>query len=52
MGSPVNSAGNEGSPYVSPDGLYLFFNSNREAQYGRNPYWVDAQVIEGLRPVN
>lgn len=52
MGSPVNSTSNEGNPYVSPDGLYLFFNSERQAQYGRNPYWVDAGVIEVLRPGN
>lgn len=50
MGEPVNSSASEGSPYVSPDGLYLFFLSDREPQYGRNPYWVDAQVVENLRP--
>ncbi|UCE17281.1 MAG: PD40 domain-containing protein [Gemmatimonadota bacterium] len=52
MGEPVNSSASEGSPYVSPDGLYFFFLSNREPQYGRNPYWVSAQVIENLRPDN
>ena len=50
MGETVNSSASEGSPYVSSDGLYLFFLSNRDPQYGRNPYWVDAQVIEDLRP--
>ncbi|MFC1639903.1 hypothetical protein ACFL3B_03970 [Gemmatimonadota bacterium] len=50
LGSSVNSSRNEGGPYVSPDGLYLFFNSNRAQQADRNPYWVDAQVIEALRP--
>jgi hypothetical protein len=37
---------------VSPDGLYLFFNSDRSANHERDPYWVDAQVIELLRPGN
>jgi hypothetical protein len=50
MGERVNSPALEGSPYVSPDGLYLFFLSDREQQFDRNPYWVSAQVIEDLRP--
>jgi hypothetical protein len=48
MGEPVNSSGSEGSPFVSADGLYLFFNSDRIQQFDRNPYWVDAQVIYNL----
>ena len=49
MGEPVNSSAFEGAPYVSPDGLYLFFNSDRHQQWDTNPYWVSAQVIEDLR---
>ena len=48
MGEPVNSSASENSPFVSADGLYLFFNSDRIQQYVRNPYWVDAQVIYNL----
>ena len=48
MGEPVNSSAGEDSPFVSADGLYLFFNSDRHQQYDRNPYWVDAQVIYNL----
>jgi len=48
MGEPVNSGASENSPFVSADGLYLFFNSDRHQQYDRNPYWVDAQVIYNL----
>jgi hypothetical protein len=37
---------------VTPDGKYLFFTSNRpkEGQQTGNIYWVDARVIEELRP--
>jgi hypothetical protein len=48
MGEPVNSSAGEDSPFVSADGLYLFFNSDRHQQYDYNPYWVDAQVIYDL----
>jgi Tol biopolymer transport system component len=48
MGEPVNSSAWEGSPFVSADGLYLFFNSDRHQQYDHNPYWVNAQVIYDL----
>jgi hypothetical protein len=48
MGEPVNTSASESSPFVSVDGLYLFFNSDRIQQYDRNPYWVDAQIIYNL----
>ena len=48
MGEPVNSSANDSNPFVSADGLYLFFNSDRIQQYDRNPYWVDAQFIYNL----
>ena len=48
MGESVNSSASEGSPFVSADCLYLFFNSDRIQQYDRNPYWVDAQVLYNL----
>lgn len=51
MGEEVNSSSYEVRPYVTPDGKYLFFTSNRpkEGQAG-NIYWVDARIIEELMP--
>ncbi len=50
LGEGVNSPGFEARPYVTPDGKYLFFTSNREeSQGGEGIYWVDAKVIESLR---
>ena len=51
MGEGINSASYEFRPYVTPDGKYLFFTSNRpqEEQTG-NIYWADAQIIEELKP--
>jgi hypothetical protein len=51
LGEGVNSAGFEARPYVTPDGKYLFFTSNREeSKGGEGIYWVDARVIDQLRP--
>ena len=73
LGQPINRPGGMGySPYVSPDGKYLFFMSVRprtdlistervtrarllglwdEPGNGlADTYWVDAKVIESLRP--
>jgi Tol biopolymer transport system component len=51
LGEGVNSAGFEARPYVTPDGKYLFFTSNREEnEGGEGIYWVDAKVIDQLRP--
>jgi hypothetical protein len=58
LGARVNSEWKDEAPYVSADGRYLFFNSNRPSiLHGRpvpdgpgNMYWVDASVIEQLRP--
>lgn len=47
----MNSTGFEARPYVTPDGQYLFFTSNREeSEGGEGIYWVDAKVINQLRP--
>ena len=43
LGLPVNTEANEICPIVSPDGRYLFFNSEADN------YWVDAAVIEEVR---
>lgn len=44
MGGSVNSAGYDFCAMLSPDGKYLFFTSRNDI------YWVDAKLIEGLRP--
>jgi len=57
MGPGVNSAYKDEYPFVTPDGKYLFFNSNRPSPYNPkaitdgpgNIYWVDAGIIERLR---
>jgi len=51
LGEPVNSSSNEGSPYVSPDGRFFFFLSDRRLQYDWNPYWVDSRfVLDDIDP--
>ncbi|GAB5399281.1 MAG: hypothetical protein Aureis2KO_08660 [Aureisphaera sp.] len=44
MGPSINTIHHELCPYVTLDGRYLFYTSNQDI------YWVDAQVIEDLRP--
>jgi hypothetical protein len=58
MGSRINSPAKDEYPYVTPDGKYLFFNSNRVSSLNEfripegpgNIYWVDARIIDELRP--
>jgi len=51
MGEGINSAQYEFRPYVTPDGKYLFFTSNRPNEgHTGNIFWVDAGVIEDLKP--
>ena len=47
LGQPVSSEAHEICPIVSPDGRYLFFNSNRAGD--DDNYWVEASFIEDLR---
>ncbi len=49
MGDGVNSKAFETTPVVSPDGKHLFFVSQRNKGMG-NAYWVDARIIEELKP--
>lgn len=57
MGPTVNSVAKDEYPFVSPDGNYLFFNSNRPSALNErtipdgpgNIYWVDSHIIEVLR---
>lgn len=59
MGSKINNDANERFPNVTPDGTYLFFNSTRKIRGARpdepgngagDVYWIDAKIIEQLRP--
>ena len=47
LGDEINNGGSS-SPFASPDGKYLFFNSGRNGNY--DIYWVSAKTIEDLRP--
>ena len=48
MGNQFNSPGSENRPYVSNDGKYLFYTSTRKGN--RDIWWVDAKIIDELRP--
>ncbi|MCF6434607.1 hypothetical protein [Pseudoalteromonas sp. MMG022] len=56
LGDSINTAGMEAGAYVSPDGKYLFFNRHvlkdgeTQSSTDGDIYWVDAAVIERLRP--
>lgn len=55
LGSKVNTAAEEGGAQLTPDGKYLFFNRMVPSQIdGGEPqsdlFWVDARIIEELRP--
>ena len=57
MGDTINTAACEQRPKVSPDGKYLFFwrgdkkvKKDGTSYWEGNPYWMDAKVIETLRP--
>jgi len=57
MGSIINTESQESSPYVTYDGKYLFFTRGEwivkkdgSRDYVGKRYWVDAKVIESLRP--
>lgn len=43
MGEPINDPGHQLCPFVSYDGKYFFFTSNRDI------YWVSAKVLDQYR---
>jgi hypothetical protein len=57
MGPGINTAAKEAFPFVTFDGKYLFFMSNRISKLNETPipdgagnvYWVDAGIIEDFR---
>ncbi len=48
MGDKLNSKKSQNRPYVTPDGKYLFFTSDRTGN--REIYWVDAKIINTFKP--
>jgi len=55
LGDKVNTAASEAGACVTPDGKYLFFNrsmgyTNSVKYEDVDIFWVDAQIIETLRP--
>ena len=57
MGSAINTEHLESSPSVTHDGKYLFFTRGEweikedgSRNYVGKSYWVDAQIIDNLRP--
>ena len=49
LGDKINTAGPDTGGVVSPDGKYFFFNRKISSQ-DSDVYWVDARIIENLRP--
>ena len=47
LGGVVNSAANEQAPTISPDGLSLYFLSNREGGHGGNDIWISRRDCDG-----
>ena len=52
LGDKINTEAWEAAASVTPDGKYLFFNRNMGTDNYENVdiFWVDAQIIETLRP--
>lgn len=57
MGDKINTSMQESSPKITPDGKYLFFSRGEwqvkedgTSNWVGHPYWVDAKIIENLRP--
>ncbi|WP_200831869.1 serine hydrolase [Aquimarina sp. AU474] len=52
LGDKINTEAWEAAATVTPDGKYLFFNRNMDSGDYENVdiFWVDAKIIEDLRP--
>lgn len=50
MGETINTEHTEYCPALSPDGKYFFFTSGRTGN--GDIYWVDAKIIDEMRPSN
>lgn len=49
LGNRINTGGSDAAASVTPDGKYLFFHRPNDAG-NANILWVDARIIEELRP--
>lgn len=49
LGNEINSGAGNGSPRVSPDGKYLFFQSTTGAERPWGIYWVSTNIIHKLK---
>jgi len=47
LGNSINSSAYDWIPFISKDGKYLFFTSNRTGNY--DIYWVDAKLLNKYR---
>ncbi len=50
MDNDINTPASEFAAQVTPDGKYLFFNRN-VGKDNVDTFWVDAKIIEKLRPI-
>jgi hypothetical protein len=48
LGPDINTWFEDTHPFVSPDGLYLFFTTQRAGDQGYNPYWMSSAVIDSI----
>ena len=48
MGKQINSQRSENRPYITNDGRFLFYTSSSRGN--RDIYWVDAKIIEEIKP--
>ncbi|MEE8481364.1 MAG: ankyrin repeat domain-containing protein [Desulfobacterales bacterium] len=48
MGKDINTSATDDRPYITPDGKYFFFGSHKSGNL--DMYWVDAKIIEDLKP--
>ncbi len=47
MGKNINTSADDERPYITPDGKYFFFGSQKSGNL--DMYWVDTKIIEDLR---
>ena len=54
LGDKINTGGWDAAASVTPDGKYILFHRDVDPEGEKNVdiYWVDAKIIEDLRPKN
>ena len=48
MGTQINTTSEDGRPHISPDGLYLFFTTEKAGDKGYNSYWIKLDQLDVL----